>query len=323
MRLRISSMPAHGGFDVVMRLLDTVEERVATLEELGYNKSQIYILKKAINTPHGAVIISGPTGSGKTTTLASCMSMVDSSRKVYTIENPVEKVIDTITQVPVNSEQYDRTFASMGIASLRMDPNIVVLGEMRDSDTANVMIRASLTGHLVFSTLHTNSAVGIVTRLVEMGISQLLLADPNMLICLICQRLAPVLCDSCAKSILESPEHTECLKRWKTALGGDISKVRIRGKFCHACKGLGVKGRTVVAEIVWIDEAGRDFIRKCDATNWEKYLHANGWKSYRDQVIDLVKQGITDPLDAEKMIGDVNPAFTAQSFNYKDPSLLT
>jgi type II secretory ATPase GspE/PulE/Tfp pilus assembly ATPase PilB-like protein len=317
-RLRISSMPAHGGFDVVMRLLDTVEEQILSLEELGYSPAQIHILKKAINMPHGAVIISGPTGSGKTTTLASCMNMVDASRKVYMIENPVEKVVDKVTQVPVNSDQYDRTFASMGVAALRMDPNLIVLGEMRDLDTATVMVRAALTGHLAFSTLHTNSAAGIVTRLVEMGISQLLLADPNMLVSLICQRLAPVLCESCARPIAESAEHELCLERWKKLLGDDIKNVRVRGKFCPRCKGLGVSGRTAVAEIIWVDEPGREFIRKCDISGWEKYLHANGWVSYRQQMAELVRQGLCDPLDAEKIVGDVNPAFMTPNFNYKE-----
>ena len=320
-RLRISSMPAHGGFDLVMRLLDTVEERILTLDELGYTPSQAYILKKAINTPYGAVIISGPTGSGKTTTLASCMNMVDSSRKVYTIENPVEKIVDSVTQVPVNSEQYDRTFASMGVAALRMDPNLIVLGEMRDIDTATVMIRAALTGHLVFSTLHTNTATGIVTRLVEMGMSSLLLADPNMLVCLICQRLAPVLCEACSRPIAESSLHRECLSRWKDVFVSDLSNVRVRGKLCHECKGLGISGRTVVAEIIWIDESGREFIKKCDILGWEKHLRANGWLSFRSQIIGLVKNGICDPLDAEKLIGDVSPLFSAQDFNYKDTSL--
>lgn len=316
-RLRISSMPAHGGFDVVMRLLDTTDNKIWTLEELGYKSGQIAILKKALRTPNGAVIISGPTGSGKTTTLASCMSLVDASRKVYTIENPVEKVVETITQVPVNSEQYDRTSASMGTAALRMDPDIIVLGEMRDLDTATVMTRAALTGHLVFSTLHTNSATAIVTRLVEMGIQPNLLADPNMLICLICQRLVPVLCNACARSIQSSEEHTDCLQRWNKILGSDINKVRVRGKYCHTCKGLGVKGRTVVAEIIWIDEDGREYIKKCDVLGWEKHLRANKWFSYRDRVVELVKMGVCDPIDAEKVVGDINPDFLAPSFNYE------
>ncbi|MGB6977523.1 MAG: ATPase, T2SS/T4P/T4SS family, partial [Gammaproteobacteria bacterium] len=156
-RLRLASMPAHGGFDVVMRLLATGDDKIPSLEELGYFDDQVALIKKAILMPHGAVIMSGPTGSGKTTTLASCMQLVEGHRKIYTIEDPVEKIVKTATQVPVNTDHEDRDFASMGRASLRMDPDVIVLGEMRDEETARVMVRASITGHLVFSTLHTNT----------------------------------------------------------------------------------------------------------------------------------------------------------------------
>lgn len=316
-RLRLSSLPAHGGFDVVMRVLDTAEEaKVLTLAELGYTDVQREILEKASGLPQGAIIISGPTGAGKTTTLAGCVSMVESWRKVYTIEDPVEKVLINATQVPVTSEQEDRTFASMGVASLRMDPDVIVLGEMRDLPTAVVMVRAALTGHLVYSTLHTNTSVGIITRLVDMGISQNLLADPDMLVCLIAQRLVPVLCGACAKPILESEQHKFSIARWREVLGENFAEIKVRGHDCDVCKGLGIIGRSVVAEIVWIDEAGRHFIKQCDILGWEKYLREHGWMSYRDRTLDLVREGRCDPFDAERIIGTITPAFTAKEFNY-------
>jgi general secretion pathway protein E len=222
--------------------------------------------------------------------------------------------------VPVTSEHEDRTFASMGIASLRMDPDVIVLGEMRDLATAVVMTRAALTGHLVFSTLHTNTSVGIVTRLVDMGISQNLLADPDMLVCLIAQRLVPILCTNCAKSIANSKVHQAHLSRWKQVLGADMDNIKVRGHDCDVCKGLGVIGRTVAAEIVWIDELGRRFIKQCDILGWEKYLRDNGWRSYRDHVLDLVKSGRCDPLDAERIVGTITPAFTASTFDYRKTS---
>ena len=126
------------------------------------------------------------------------MLMVNSDRKIYTIEDPVEKVVKTATQIPVNTEHDDRGFASMGRSALRMDPDVIVLGEMRDEDTAKVMTRAAITGHLVFSTLHTNTAPAIITRMVDMGISANLLSDPHLLACLICQRLLPKLCEHCS-----------------------------------------------------------------------------------------------------------------------------
>ena len=129
------------------------------------------MMAKITNLPSGAVILAGPTGSGKTTTLASCMQMVQAGRKIYTIEDPIEKLASTATQVPIHTEHFDRGFANMGRSVLRMDPDVMVLGEIRDDDTAKVMVRAALTGHLVFSTLHTNTVVGIVPRLLDMGLS--------------------------------------------------------------------------------------------------------------------------------------------------------
>lgn len=317
-RLRLASLPAHGGFDVVLRVLTTGEERIQSLQELGYTNQQVRLIEKAAHMPHGAIIISGPTGSGKTTTLASCINMITSERKVYTIEDPVEKLVEKATQVPVNEEQEDRTFASMGRSSLRMDPDVIVLGEMRDLDTASVMARASMTGHLVFSTLHTNTAPGIVPRLVDLGISPSLLSDASLLICLIYQRLVPILCEKCAVPITESEDHKDHLERFRVVFGNDLSHLKGRGKYCPACRGLGIGGRTVVAEIVWIDEQSRLFIQKNNTLAWEKYLKENGWRPYSEHTLDLVRQGICDPLDAEKIIGYIDPAFAAASFNYKD-----
>ncbi len=314
-RLRLASLPAHGGFDMVMRILATDDQKVPKLEELGYTAKQIDLIKKAVSLPHGAVIMSGPTGAGKTTTLASAMSMVTKERKVYTIEDPVEKIVEMATQVPVNTEHEDRDFASMGRASLRMDPDVIVLGEMRDEATAAVMVRASITGHLVFSTLHTNTASAIVTRLVDMGISPTLLSDPNLLACLICQRLVPKLCTHCAMSIKDSPAHAPHIARWQKVYGDEVKKIRVRGK-CEKCRNSGISGRTVVAEIIWVDEESRRFIQKCDILGWEKYLKGHGWTTYRDQAIDLVRQGICDPFDVEKMVGEINTPEAEISFDY-------
>lgn len=315
-RLRLASMPAHGGFDMVLRVLATHSERVKTLKELGYREEQIKLIRKAAALPHGAVIMSGPTGSGKTTTLAACMSMVNLQRKVYTIEDPVEKIVETVTQVPVNTEHTDRSFASMGRASLRMDPDVIVLGEMRDEDTAAVMVRASITGHLVFSTLHTNSAPAIVTRLVDLGVSQNMLADPNLLACLIFQRLIPRLCDVCAVPVSESADHREGFARWQHVFGEQFANLRARGKHCKACNGLGISGRTVIAEIIWVDEGGREYVKNVDILGWEKYLKANGWKSYRDQAIRLATEGLVDPYDVEKMTGEISTTYSGERFNY-------
>jgi type II secretory ATPase GspE/PulE/Tfp pilus assembly ATPase PilB-like protein len=305
-RVRIASLPAHDGYDVVMRILTTRDEKILSLRKLGYFPDQIALLEKAIALPYGSVILSGPTGSGKTTTLASCMQLIDTRRKVFTIEDPVEKLVATTTQVPVNTEHYDRDFASMARTVLRMDPDVIVLGEMRDEDTASVMLRAAITGHLVFSTVHTNSATGIITRLIDLGIAKSMLATPDVLTCLICQRLVPVLCKHCCSSAKNSQRHARHLERWKNCFGDNARFIKTRGVRCEECRNLGIQGRTVIAEMIWVDEWSRRYIQSSNIFGWQQYLIQNGWKSYAQRLIDLVLDGRVDPFDAEKLIGPLD-----------------
>lgn len=316
-RLRIASLPAHDGYDVVMRLLTTRDETIRTLKQLGYFPDQIAMLEKAIALPQGTVIVSGPTGSGKTTTLASCMQLVDMRRKVYTIEDPVEKLVANTTQVPVNTQHYDRDFASMARTVLRMDPDVVVLGEMRDEETAKIMLRAAITGHLVFSTVHTYSATSIVTRLLDLGVSETILSTPDVLTCLICQRLVPVLCKQCCQSLTDSRRHYKEIVRWQRVFGDKLRLVRARGMRCADCQNLGIQGRTVVAEIIWVDEYGRRLILNNNIFGWRQYLKQSGWKSYADRLIDLVGMGRVDPLDAEKLIGPLDRQNVSARFDYR------
>ncbi|MFU8797386.1 MAG: GspE/PulE family protein [Gammaproteobacteria bacterium] len=318
-RLRLASLPAHGGFDMVLRLLTTGEEQAPTLDQLGYAPEHISIIEKAIQMPHGAIIVAGPTGSGKTTTLASCMQMVNRERKVYTIEDPVEKLIPNATQVPVNTERGDRDFATMGRAALRMDPDIIILGEIRDEETASVMMRASITGHLVLSTLHTNTAPTIATRLVDMGISSSLLSDSQVLVCLICQRLVIKLCPHCAMPIAQSKSHQPHMARWREIFGHKVEEFRVRAEEmnCATCKGSGVEGRTVIAEVIWIDESSREYIQRADTLGWENYLKGQSWKTHRDHAMHLVEQGVCDPLDVEKVIGEMHRTFESKHFDYQ------
>lgn len=305
-RLRIASLPAHDGYDVVLRILTKRDETIRSLKKLGYFPDQIAMLEQAVALPYGSVIVSGPTGSGKTTTLASCMHLVDTRRKVFTIEDPVEKLVPEITQVPVNTEHYDRDFASMARTVLRMDPDVIVLGEMRDEDTASVMLRAAITGHLVFSTVHTNSATGIITRLIDLGLAKSMLSTPDVLTCLMCQRLVPVLCQQCSTPAKDSRRHTRHFEQWKACFGDKVRFMKARGVRCDACRNLGIQGRMVVAEMIWIDEWSRRYIQNSNIFGWQQYLQQNGWKSYGDRLIDLVLDGRVDPFDAEKLIGPLH-----------------
>lgn len=303
-RLRLASLPAHQGYDVVMRLLTASRESVNTLDQLGYDDDQIRLIHKAMQMPAGAILVAGPTGAGKTTSLASAMQLIGSERKVYSVEDPVEKIVDSITQVPVNTEHYDRTFASMTRTTLRMDPDVIVIGEIRDEDTANVMCRAAITGHLVLSTIHTNSAIDIITRLNDLGISRSLLASYGLVVCLLCQRLVPLLCQHCAIPLTSSTQHQNGVPRWKKVFT-QMDTLKARGRQCRHCHDQGIAGRTVVAEIIWLDNKGRECIQRGDFLAWKQHLRNNGWQTYQDRLIKMVADGLCDPLDAEKLIGEI------------------
>ena len=238
-RLRLTSLPAYQGYDMVMRLLTTSPDSVDQLDKLGYDRNQIALIKKAMHMPSGAILVAGPTGAGKTTTLASCMQMLGQDKKVYSVEDPIEKFVETATQVPVNTEYKDRDFANMTRATLRMDPDVIVIGEVRDEATASVMCHAAVTGHLVLSTVHTNSAIDIMTRLNDLGISTALLSSPSLVICLICQRLVPLLCQHCAVPLTESTAHQSLLDHWKQFFDKP-EKLKARGKQCDHCHNQGV-----------------------------------------------------------------------------------
>lgn len=314
-RLRLASVPAHGGFDMVFRVLTTGQEELPKLAELGYTKNQVKLISDAVQYPHGAIIVAGPTGSGKTTTLASCMELIDPIRKLYSIEDPVEKVVEKATQVPVNTEKTDRSFASMGRAALRMDPDVIILGEMRDEDTANVMVRASITGHLVLTTVHTNSATGIITRLMDLDVSPNLLSDASVLRLLMFQRLIPKICPHCSIPLTESEKHTRHLSGWNHVFD-NMQDMCAKGKGCEHCDHSGIAGRTVVAEVIWIDEKGREFIQQGDTLGWEQYLKAQGFENYQTHAIRLAESGVCDPLDVEAVIGKLSRTTNDGKFNY-------
>lgn len=316
LRLRLASLPAHQGFDVVMRLLRDTPQIPLQLEQLGYAPRELALLKKALQMPTGAIIIAGPTGSGKTTTLASCLQFLGKTRKIYAIEDPIEHTLEHATQIPVNTLHDDRGFASMARTALRMDPDIIALGEMRDEQTAQVLVRAAITGHLVLSSLHTHTAVEIPTRLVELGISRSLLGNPELLVCLVAQRLVATLCQRCAQPVTHLAAHANHLTRWRKTLG-PLSSLRGRGSGCSDCHQQGIQGRRVVAEVIWLDHASRQYIQQGESLAWRHYLKQQGWRSYHEQLLRLCQQGQVDPFDLEKLIGCLNSTADTH-FNYAE-----
>ena len=192
--IRVSTLPSANGERVVLRLLDKQAGRL-TLQHLGMSDRDRSLMEAAVKKPHGIILVTGPTGSGKTTTLyASLVSLNDGTRNILTVEDPIEYHLEGIGQTQVNSK-VEMTFARGLRAILRQDPDVVMIGEIRDQETAEIAVQASLTGHLVLSTLHTNTAIGAITRLVDMGIEPFLLS--SSLLGVLAQRLVRVLCPSC------------------------------------------------------------------------------------------------------------------------------
>lgn len=242
--IRVSTLPSGHGERVVMRILDKQAGKL-DLRQLGLADETRDRLSKLIQKPHGILLITGPTGSGKTTTLYAILSAInDATRNILTVEDPIEYDLDGIGQTPVNTK-VDMTFAKGLRAILRQDPDVVMVGEIRDSETAQIAVQASLTGHLVLSTLHTNSAVGAITRLQDMGVEPFLLS--STLLGVISQRLVRNLCSECRTPLkLNESEYKDY------GLDSDIELFQSEG--CRVCLQTGYRGRSGIYELVEVDD---------------------------------------------------------------------
>ena len=250
--VRVSTLPSGSGERVVLRLLDKQAGRL-DLEQLGMDDVSSDVMNSVIRKPHGIILVTGPTGSGKTTTLYATLTRLnDKTRNILTVEDPIEYYIDGIGQTNVNTK-VDMTFARGLRAILRQDPDVVMVGEIRDLETAEIAVQASLTGHLVLSTLHTNTAVGAVTRLRDMGVEPFLLS--SSLIGVLAQRLVRTLCHECKKSVLMTEAEKET---FAVSIKGDVHIFRPVG--CEACNYLGYLGRTGIYEIISVDDKMRTMI---------------------------------------------------------------
>jgi general secretion pathway protein E len=283
--VRVSTLPCGHGERVVMRLLDKQAGRLE-LTHLGMEETTRSYMDELIHKPHGIILVTGPTGSGKTTTLYASLTRInDNSRNIMTVEDPIEYFLDGIGQTQVNSK-VDMTFARGLRAILRQDPDVVMVGEIRDRETAEIAVQSSLTGHLVLSTLHTNTAVGAVTRLHDIGIEPFLLS--SSLIGVLAQRLVRVLCPACKKPYEPDPRERELLH-----LPEDSNAVIHRPMGCGECKGSGYHGRTGIYELLVVDEKTRTLIHK-QASEQEIEQHARQRTgSIRDDGRRLVLDGIT------------------------------
>ena len=288
--VRVSTLPSRYGERVVLRLLDKESARFS-LEELGMAPAQLADFTRALAQPNGIVLVTGPTGAGKTTTLYAGLNLLnDQSRNILTVEDPVEYAVEGVGQTQVNAK-VGMTFAAGLRAILRQDPDVVMVGEIRDKETAEIAVQASLTGHLVLSTVHTNSAVAAITRLRDMGVESYLLATTVSAV--LAQRLVRRLCQACKESY--APDEAE---RRMLELGAGEEAVLFRPKGCQVCGGSGFSGRRGVYEIVVLDDQLRSLIHD-DAR--ESALSAHAFRQ-RDT---LWRSGVTLARSGETSLAEV------------------
>jgi type II secretory ATPase GspE/PulE/Tfp pilus assembly ATPase PilB-like protein len=286
--VRVSTVPSLYGESVVMRILDR-SSTMLTLEELGMRADALQRFRRLIGAPHGIILVTGPTGSGKTTSLYAGLSEIYSpERKIITIEDPVEYQLHGITQIQVHP-QIGLTFAGGLRHIVRQDPDVIMVGEIRDAETADIAIHAALTGHLVLSTLHTNDAAGAVSRLLDMGAEPFLVA--SSLIGSIAQRLVRVICPRCRAVV--PPGH----EMWGQAsvLGEELAGQPIYyGTGCAECKGYGFRGRTGIYEMLPVDDDVRRMImQRASATDIRQYAVRHGMSTLLGDARRKVLDGTT------------------------------
>ncbi|MDE1318867.1 type II secretion system ATPase GspE [Vibrio aestuarianus] len=283
--VRVSTMPSSHGERVVMRLLDKNATRL-DLHSLGMTAANHENFRQLIKRPHGIILVTGPTGSGKSTTLYAGLQELNSNeRNILTVEDPIEFDIDGIGQTQVNPK-VDMTFARGLRAILRQDPDVVMIGEIRDLETAQIAVQASLTGHLVMSTLHTNTAIGAITRMRDMGIEPFLIS--SSLLGVLAQRLVRTLCSDCKEAYPADKEQKKLFN-----LQPDQELTLYRAKGCEKCNQKGYRGRTGIHELLLIDDKVQELIHSEAGEQSIEKLVRERTPSIRDDGLDKVLQGIT------------------------------
>lgn len=295
--VRISTMPTQYGESVVMRLL-TQQDGVLGLDRLGFPEDMLNRFREIIHRPHGMVLVTGPTGSGKTTTLYGALAELNSlERKVITVEDPVEYRLPGINQVQVN-EKIDLTFARVLRSVLRQDPDVILLGEMRDQETAQIGLRAAITGHMVLSTLHTNDAISTPLRLLDMGVPRYMVA--MALQAVIAQRLVRVVCDSCVQP--HTPTANELV--WlEMVLGEKAGSFHYQtGRGCSHCNGTGYQGRIGVYEMLEMTQTLVEAVNHHDPNHFSRLAKEQmGHRTFRHQAVLLAARGKTTVAEAMRI----------------------
>jgi len=291
--LRVSTIPTQYGESVVLRILDKSVVNL-DLEALGINNSILEQIRKLIHLPNGIFIVTGPTGSGKTTTLYSCLKEINKiTEKILTAEDPVEYDLEGVIQLPINAS-IDMTFARALRAFLRQDPDIIMIGEIRDIETAQMAVQASLTGHFVFSTLHTKEAVDAITRLIDMGVEPYLVT--SALVGIIAQRLVRKICTSCKTEYIPKEDEIQSLGLRKEDLEGKLFHY---GKGCTYCNNTGYKGRKAIVELIRITPSICELINQCSPSNILRK------KAIEEGMVTIRNDGIMSILNGETTVEEI------------------
>jgi general secretion pathway protein E len=289
--VRISSVPTNHGERIVMRLLDKTTN-VYKLDEIGLSPEHLTVMRKVIHMAHGIIFITGPTGSGKTTTLYAILGEVNAAEKnVITIEDPIEYHLAGVSQIQVANKK-GLTFAAGLRSLLRQDPDVMMVGEVRDEETARIAIQAALTGHLVFSTLHTNDSAGAVSRMLDIGVEPYLVA--SSLIAVVAQRLVRVICKECRISHDPTPEDLQIMRDVKLSLT-DLPEGKLhKGRGCDNCFNTGYVGRTAIYEVMTIGEKVRELcVQRASASVIKRAALEEGLVTLRGDGLRKVRLGQT------------------------------
>lgn len=310
--IRIATTPQVDGYIMVLRLLYNDTSDDLDLKRLGYAQEQINAIEYMKKRPTGVIVIGGPTGSGKSTTLQRVLSAIiketQGRKHIITVEDPPEYPIRGAVQTPVanahTEEERSREFQKAIKASMRLDPDIIMLSEVRDNPTARLVVQAAMTGHQVWTTVHANSELAIIDRLRDLGVHQDLLCDPTIISGLICQRLVKSLCPHCKIPFMERAAmyNERDVRRLMTVL--NVEHVYVQGEGCSECRGSGVSGRTVVAEAVVTDNKLMGLVKNGDRLGALHYVrHELGCLSMLGHAIQKINEGSVDPFQAEDVVG--------------------
>ena len=314
---RFATAPDIRGVDIFVRIWRP-DADAWPLEDLGYTPLQRDLLREAINRPYGVIVFSGPTGSGKSTSMSAALETVSPSLKVVSLEEPVERELPNVTHIAISDVTEHGGWENLRSGLNRWDSNINVLGEIKDHETADSIKDLVTAGKLTITTLHASNVLAVPARMEDLGVDHSLLCDPNFLVLLVNQRLVPELCTAC-RMPFDDADHLDqdSRHRFGRLFEGERARIFVRGRGCAACSNSGVVGRILAAEIVMIDEASLDFIRNRDPLRWRRHLTAQGWRPITDHMLRHVRAGRVDPVDAERTAGRLD-ATEAPVFDYRE-----